>query len=321
MTTAAARPGGTLRRWLDAPWALAAGCALMLAVQGSILGRASWSRSAPSPPTVTLTEREAAMPLFRERDDSGLELSLVSSSRLPGVALRAAGWRRIEPPPFAAPWLDDAKLRELGFDAMALADPDPRRSVLPRYAFIVLEYEGDGWKRWLAAEEARVEALRREADAGRASPARADEAEAFLAIDRVSRSRWMPVDAGLDEGRLRGTYPPERGFIVLPGTIGLVTTVEGHAGWVARKWIDLGVERIHVPYASRAALEPFAPGYDGLEFERRLRDIPGTGLPVPAEPRYRVKIAFGRDGRPWLLGVEPIPAPAATPPATPPPPS
>jgi hypothetical protein len=240
------------------------------------------------------------MPLSREKDDTGLVLSLLPASSHPPAVRQAAWWRRVDLPPFELPWLDEAKLGQLGFDldamghrAPAAHDPADAAGALPRYAFVVLEQDGPAWAAWLAAQEARTE-----------------RDEALASIDRIARSRLVPVDAGLDPLALRAEYPDAARYAVVPATIGVrIATAPGGIRSVRGSILRLRAGGVPVPLSMLPRLEPFIPRVDANESARRARQARDAGWPAAQAPRYRATVAFGRDGRPRLAGVTPIGAP------------
>jgi len=171
----------------------------------AILGEAAWNRSGEATATLELTERELAMPLYREKDDTGsCSRSSRRTGRLPRSCSRASSAARSfvgsgtsgSTPRSSAS--SDSIPRDGGRRSSDAHGHGPAAGSLPRVAFVVVENGGDAWRAWLAAREDEVEALRARVGQGLESPEKLAEAEALLAIDRTSRSRLMPVDAGLD---------------------------------------------------------------------------------------------------------------------------
>jgi Domain of unknown function (DUF4824) len=300
---------------LDAPRAVGAGAALVIAVNAFVLGASWWNRSGEPRARLDLTERELAMPLSRDRDDTGLVLTLALADRPPAEVARTALFARHPVPPLSQAWLDAAKLRGLGFDLGALeaAARDPLRSGegearSVRRALVVLEYDGDAWREWLAAREAEVAKLREDAAHAVKDRATLAEAEALLAIDRTSRSRLMPVDAGVDPDALRGRYPDRGRYAVVPALVVARASVTEGGVATSSGFIDrLAVERVTVPRRWLATLEPFIPKASETDLDRRLReDAAASRWPPVAPPRYRATVLYGRGLDPWLADVAPV---------------
>lgn len=249
---------------------LLAGIVLVLLTNAAILAGVASNRRGEPDAVLTLTERELHLPWRAgDEDDSGLVLGLDWNPRgMAGPALP-------EPLPAGA-------LRELGFRPSAL----PGRTQAPRSAWVVLEMEGESWRRWL-------EKRRRLED--RPRPKSGEVYYPPLEQIDVSESRLVAVDAGLDREALRRRHPDRRRFAIVPGVVrpdGVVS--------------ELGVESVHVPLRLRPVLDEVVKA----ELARRARSAGDEGRPRP--PRYRMEVAFGRRGEPWLLKVEKLPV---TPPA------
>jgi hypothetical protein len=301
-------------RRFDAPLAVLLGAAVVLAANLAVLGTAGWNRSGDPESRLELTERELALPLWRDRDDSGLVLTLVLGDRPPAAVARAAWFRNERLVPFEHGWLNAAKLGELGFDLRAIEAaarnaPPGGGEVLasPRSAFLVLEYDGDVWRSWLAARQAAVAALRGQVELGLEDRGKLSAAEALLAIDSTSRSRLMPVDAALDPVPLRARYPDRSRHAVVPGFIAVRASVAEGSTVAFRGTIErVAVDGITVPRRLLPLLEPLVPTGTESEVDRLAReDAAASRWPEPSPPRYRATVAYGRHLDPWLVDVAP----------------
>lgn len=254
---------------------LLAGLVLVLLANAAILAGVAWNRRGEPDAVVTLTERELQLPWNAgDEDDTGLVLTLDWNPRgMTGPALPEA--------------LPAATLRELGFRRSSL----PGRTRSPRSAWVVLEMEGEAWRRWLAKRWRLAEEQKRKAEESDC-PSRSD-----LERMEVSESRLVLVDAGRDREALRRRHPDRRRFVIVPGVVeadGLVS--------------ELGLESVHVPLRLRPVLDEIVKA----ELMRRER-IAGAEEGPPRAPRYRMAVAFGRRGEPWLVRVERLPAPVSRP--------
>jgi len=287
--------------------ALALGCGLVLLVNAIVLAVAWWNRTGEPSATLELTERELALPAFRSKDDSGLVLSIVSADRPPSSVAQSARLRTADLPDFELPWLDAAKLASLGIPAAR----DDAQGVAARRVFLVLENDGEAWRAWLADRERSVRALREGPAPGSEGGTQLAEAEALLEIDRTSRSRLVPVDAGLEPGPLRDRYPDRSRYAVVPGAVEIVPAPLGRGTRALRARIaGLEVDRVHVPLGLLARLDRFVPRESAEDAFRRARESAAKGWPAPAPPRFRATVRFGRGYRPWLVEVTPIDAAA-----------
>lgn len=299
----------------DAPLAVGLGAAIVLATNVFILGAAWWNRSGEPESRLVVTERELEMPLWRDKDETGLILALTLADRPPAAVFRTTRFRNDRVPPFELPWFDSAKLAALGFDLRAMESAarnerpeDDLAGVPARRAFVVLEYDGDAWRAWLASREAAVAETRDRVERGVEDRGKLSDAEALLALDRASRSRLVPVDAGLDASALRTKYADRSRYAVVPGFIGARATVpEGGTAAIRGTIERVAVERISVPRQLLPQLVPFVPQGTENDVNRRAReDAAAARWPAPAAPRYRATVAYGRGLDPWLVDVAPV---------------
>ncbi len=258
-------------------WGLPAGLALIAIVNAVILGRVAWNRSG-TPDRIVLTERELVLPYHEATDeDTGLELRL-----------QAGAYNS----------LDEADLRRLGFDVVALRKSTDR--TLQRTGFVVLEMEGDAWRRWLAEERKRKSTDTREG----CSPQ--------LAMDAVllRQSRLFPVEAGTDADELRRRHPDRSRFLIVPVKVNAWTDADD--GGKVKGSFHLQIPALHVPLELRPVIDQV------LREDQPRRDKPWE----PHGPRYKAVIATGPRHEPWLVSVERLAAPKAgasgIPPAQPP---
>jgi hypothetical protein len=167
-------------------------------------------------------------------------------------------------------WLTLAKLGELGFDCrMPVTDPEARdryAAVPPSPVYLVLEYEGEAWK----------------------TDPRGPE----------QRTRLYAVDAGLDAPRLRKMYPDPARHIVVRAVVGL-------------RLVDRSF-RDGAPFSEprlRGSIQKLLPGHVfvpppySLVLQELRRRGEESEEKTGREPRFAVKISWGRDHEPWLEGV------------------
>ncbi len=290
---------------LASPASVAAACALIIVTNLVILGAAGWNRRGEPRAELPLTERELVMPTVRQDEGSGLELSLLLTHEPPGVVRRTARWKRYELPSVDYGWLDRSKLVELGFRIdLDPTHPDAAEhysDVMPRRAYVVLEYDGEAWNRWISGREEQVRMLRREVEEGTAEPKVLADAEAVLAVDRMMRSRLFPVDAGVDAAALQRRYSDRGRHAVVAGLLRFkIVQPENGVPTLSGDVLGLVVSRLHVPRKLRRHLEAFLPEETWEEVEARERRAAESGWPSPTPPRYRANLAVGRRNEPWL---------------------
>lgn len=300
---------------LDAPAAVAAGAALVLAASAFVVGAARWNRAGEPEARLAMTERELALPQYRDKEDTSLFLEIALGDRPPAAVERTAWLTGRRPERVPPGWLDAGALRGLGFDLAALEtaardlSPDGAREArATRPALVVLEYEGEAWRSWIAGREAEVAALRAAAESGSGDRARLAEAEALLAIDRTARSRLMPVDVGLDAKALRSRHPDRARCAVVPGFVTARVAIVDGALTIEGTIDRLAVGIVTVPHALRPRLLPFAATVSEAEWNRRLRDdAAASRTPEPVPPRYAAELAYGRALDPWLAAADSSP--------------
>jgi hypothetical protein len=171
--------------------------------------------------TIRLTERELPVN-YRENEDSGVSVRLQGGAPYPVTVDNYA-------------WLDRAKLQSLGFDPDR-ALRDPKRQPLPRLAFIVFEYDGPAWERWLKA---------------------AQESKPRLTASGMT-SRLIPIDAAVSADPLLRKYSDPQRYLVVRGLVQV---------FVGDKQIHPSVSQIlpdaiHVPAPLSEAIGPFAGSSD-----------------------------------------------------------
>jgi hypothetical protein len=261
---------------------LLAGLVLILLTNAAVIAGVAWNRRGEPDAVVTLTERELQLPWSAgDEDDTGLILRLE--------------WNPRDAASDATPQaLPATTLRELGFRL----SPPPGRHQPPRAAWVVLEMEGEAWQRWLAKRRREAEDQKRAAEESDC-PSSGDFEQM-----QMRESRLVLVDAGLDREALRRRHPDRGRFVIVPGVVGPDGVVS-----------ELGLESIHVPRRLRPVLDEIVTA----ELVRRYRIAGAEDGPRP--PRYRMNVAFGRRGEPWLVSVEKLSPPAgfasAPPPALP----
>ena len=234
---------------------------------------------------IELTERELLIPAVEE-ENTGLSLELRWESG-------AQRWpHRFED---GSGWFNRQKLQELGYDCRVdPADPAAEKHyqrALPIEAFVVLEFEGEAWRQWLAAPPEPPPTRFRE-------PARPPDPER----ERLSHTRLFAVDVGRDASLLRQKYGDPRRFLITRGHVRLVresTTGKSLAAYLRGAILEVFLQRINVPLEHRGALDDFRKEPSLAYFARS----PLGSL----EPRYTVTLAIGSRQEPWIVTVQPRP--------------
>jgi hypothetical protein len=279
---------------------LAAGLALIVLTNAIALGGVAWNRSGEPESVLKLTQRELWEPHVYgfSREEGGLQLNL--------------RWRVLPADPDVAfygeyqgapEWLDEAKLKELGFDVSP--PPATRRASwrydrqLPREVLIVVEFDGPAYQKALerARERAAKEAAKGAATGKTGPGTPAEQAATFLKNEETANSRLFAMDAGRDAQALRARYPDRARYAIVQGKV-RASHLFGRGKdprWTG--YIE-GIQngQVNVPLEFRRAIE------------RAPRPVPRW--PAAADrPAFEVTVAFGRRFEPWILAV---PAPPAS---------
>ena len=255
--------------------------AVVIVANVVVLAGVARNRAGVAEAEVRLTERE--LPLAPWTDEStGAFLRLEWQRSLPGSKVET-------------PWFDRAKLCSLGFDCSTPAEGKDARErygrMVPRRAYVVLEYDGPAWRRWLEAREAEPE-----------------KKDAPPENARVSASRLVPIDVGRDPAGLRRLYPDRTRCLIVPAIVApRWTLLEEGEGARDGKSVLCGriqsilVSEVHVPRDLGASLADLrAP--DSAVPQRRH-----------APPRYDVLLRYGAGHEPWVAGVSPLSRPEVVP--------
>ncbi len=267
--------------------ALLAALALLILVNTLVLAGVAWNRSGQPEASLSLTERELRL-VYQgtgREEDSGIALAL-----------------NLHNDSYAPEWLDEAKLRELGFrpDRVQLADgpADERyKQPLPRRAWAVLEFAGPAWRAALEERERDLGDLPMKVEAGRATLEQIEIEERAVARMKTSGSRLVAVDAGRDAAELRARYPDRTQYLIVSAEFRM------RVEWAAseqdpeldrvRGVLRVPGRRIHVPLQFHAALLE-ALG-DDLEAD--------YSMDVDQTPHYSVTLHIGKRYELWVAGV------------------
>lgn len=243
------------------------GLGLILASNAIALAGVWYNRSGEPQAQLLLSEREIQLPYdswLRGEENSGLRLQLA--------------WREADAD---WSWLDEAKLRELGF-----APNDLGRGA-ERPLWLVLELDGPSYRKQverakaaLASAQAALvvqpkdETLRQQHD----------QRQLELRHEQKQATRLLLVDVGLDAEALRRSWPNRQHQVILPGRL-----MPYRYGDMPRYSANVVLEsdRISVPRR-----------YRGGFAEWRLRAYDEK------RPKVQVEVAFGQRHEPWLIGVD-----------------
>jgi Domain of unknown function (DUF4824) len=224
--------------------------------------------------TMTLTERELQIERTSDRDSA--------------QKLQLEWWPRFWSEPDETSWLTPDKLATLGITCrQRITHPTVTTEScgLGRRAFVAYEYDGPAWQKVAVALQSRRDAAPQKAPG--------DYLDKWIKFG----SRLVPVDASTDSTELRRAHPDrQRYFIVL-------------AMVQAQRTVDRRTNASPVPVVT-GTIEPLTTT---LIAPARFRDLLlKLGPSDFVEPRYTVKVAFGRRHEPWILAIDPIGAAATS---------
>jgi hypothetical protein len=266
-----------------------AAIALVVVTNAVVLAGVAYNRSETSEALVVMTERELG-PTYSIEENSGMALRL--------------NWRQqsIRVPRLELAWFDTAKLEALGFDCSMPLDSEYAalhyRKATAREAFVVLEYEGKTWGRWLAEAEKAIGATAAGIERQEKSLKDLENAEERYKRMRTVDSRLVAVDVGPDPLQLREQYPDRSRFIVAPAKVRLVYKQESIDSSGTRQAPYLGgyiskvvVDVLNVPRDKRAVLDNL--GHKWMD----------------QGPRYSVTVQYGKRYEPWIVDISRMPPP------------
>ncbi|MBI3597537.1 MAG: DUF4824 family protein, partial [Nitrospirae bacterium] len=247
-------------------YTLAMGIALIISTNAVVLIGAQYNRSGEPDASVTLTERELALPYSYGfgRENSGLSLRLVWSvmtkdqKTYNGIYnfMRYRG---------SAGWLDKNKLATLGFDVTD--DPDTLggkrhyQKVLPREVLFVLEYDGEAYQQMLNQAKQHLqeeEALLSGNPGKKEFVDRVKDAQRELYREQQVYSRLFIIDAGTDHGDLREKYTDRSRYMIARGQVRIMLENRtGQKPYVTGYVEGVSIQDVNVPLAYRHILDPF----------------------------------------------------------------
>jgi hypothetical protein len=277
---------------------LAAGLALLVVSNVVALAGVAYNRQGEPDAVIELTERELRMPFYYGMRTENTGLGLEINCRLEDRSRTYdAGNREC----FGNPrWLDEAKLGELGFHLRTPIDSVDRYvanyQYLPREVYLVLEYDGEAYRRALARKQAELDeqrALLEKTPADGEVEKRVKYARERLQLEQSVNSRLFAIDAGLDRDGLRKRYADAGRYPLMKALVRPVWSTSGEDKTWTGSITDLLIDTVNIPLQYRGVFDPLRTA--------AWRD------PVEQTPRYKVRLAFGKRLEPWVLDAQELP--------------
>jgi hypothetical protein len=289
--------GGGRMSW----WRLASSIGLILVTNAVVLGGVVYNRSGHTQGVMTLTERELPLSYDAFRNSENTDLSLHVHWQQPNHRLMLGSLATQRP---VREWFDQAKLEAAGFDcAVSATDPSAAQyydKMLPREAFVVLEYGGTAWTTWLAEWERDIAFTAEQVTVGARSMKDVSDLKEAYAEAQRNQSRLVVIDVGKDPVQLRGRYPDATQFLIASAQIRMHLVRPGSQSptepYLRGEVTQLLVTDLHVPFELRSLLDALPRPAGGV---RAIR-LPLTGM---QEPRYEVTLQYGKRYEPWVVAI------------------
>jgi hypothetical protein len=260
---------------------------LLLAVNVLVLLGVTYNRGGQPEAQLLLTERELPICWESARDEnSGVSLCL-----------------NISPDNLPQHWFDADKLRDIGFDVPDRPGDDDWsiRRILPKKAYVVLEYDGESWHRYRRRQLELIDQVPGQVAEGRLAAKDVEKRQEEMRFALGVASRLLAVDVGADPELLRQRYPDRSKYLILAARLRM-----------DYDWRDSNKERRLIGHLDQVLVDRLHVDRD---FARWLEALPGKtrihpnytyyNVKNPARVRYQVGIAVGRRLEPWITAIEP----------------
>lgn len=271
------------------PRLMLASILLLLLTNVVVLSGVAYNRSGEPLSSIELTERELTVKRYYSRMDEDSSTRVLLNWRVLTDDMESGFfYGRYRHPA----WLDEVKLSNLGFDLEKIKDNKAKYlyqwDTHATDAVLVLEYQGDSYRKTLTFAEQLLEQMRKSVanDPGDTSLVKKLKRYEDHFVDlKVSETRLYIIDAGLDKQELLEKYSDKSKYILLRGEISLTWDDDEIVGAIRHLYID----EMHVP----------------LPFSQVLVDLIGNDADYayraePIPPRYKVRLNVGKRLEPWI---------------------
>jgi hypothetical protein len=271
------------------PGTLITGLALIAVTNSVALVGVNYNRSGEPDVVAVLTERELRLPyrfgFMKENSGIAFKIQWRIGYSAPYGGGHYAQWEQ-------AIWLDKEKLESLGFNlSKPLTSENAKRfyqKMLPRSAYLVLEYDGDMHKRTIKQRKNELnkqQLLLTNNPENEEFKKQVKNAQDRLEAEEQFHSRLFVIDAGRDKTSLRARYSDRSKYLIMAGEVELQVKEHSFQGKIK----SLAIKSVNVPIDYHSILRPLMDQYSYRK--------------QPKSPRYRVKLATGQRLEPWVKEV------------------
>lgn len=277
------------------------GIGLLVLVNAIALAGIAYNRTGEPITTITLTERELALPSYwryNREENSGIALD---------IRMRSSAYHWWYTPTGRYydhqqdTWLNREKLAELGFDVSHSPDTAEGQryyqKLLPREVILALEYDGPVHQQVVQAAKERLQLEQQKLRATPNDKSQQDDvqsAESGLQYEQRAASRLFAIDAGQTLEALQQRHKGKSNVFFVRARVDVTVAKEkDKPAKITGHIRELAITEVHIPKPHRDSLEPY------LQCEPEKDCNNDDHL-----PRYRVTVAIGQRLEPWILAVE-----------------
>ena len=252
----------------------------IITVNAVVLGKIAYNKGTELS-SLTLTERELALPYNRSKENSGMNLRIVYRVQSEDIEIHP-GITFNETPL----WLDTNKMLELGFTEEDLepGKEDEYKMPVTKERVIALEYNGSSYqkelervKTWHAEKSAEGEIAQKDLDKR-------------LNIEQQQASRLIVIDAATDVNELLEKYSGSKNMLYAKAIISTYNYAYSRnydenqgQGYIR----NLSIREVNLQRA----------------FVSKLKDLPRPSYDKVNSPRYKVNLTVGQGLEPFIEDV------------------
>lgn len=273
--------------------------ALLLLVNVIVLAGAAYNRSGEPIANLQLTERELSLPYYRaynKKENSGLALRL--NWKVAPDFSEKSSYNRYSLSNYTNPnWLKENKLKELGIDIeKAKANKNDSRygyqSIDSEEVIVVLEYDGESFQKILKNAENDIKQYRtgvKKSPDNKELIRQLKQHEESLVALKISGSRLIAIDAGLELKALKEKYNDSSKYLMLRGEVRPRWSKDELKGRIRQLYLS----EVHVP----------------LPYSKEINEITNRETTSnnynsrKEKPRYQVELNVGKRLEFWAGGV------------------